>query len=331
MRRLLALAPLLSLAGGGAAVAQLRPRTAHELLDGIAGADPFLLALAGCCYGAALLCAAASWRALLRGCGAQLGLGEATACYSVGSLANAFLPARAGDVVRVGLFARRLPPGPRLLTVAGACGTVGALRWALLVPLAIAGAGSLLPTAALPGAAVALVPPLAAVALARRGSPRARALLAPLTCSTGRARTEAGATVLGLVASRILAASAVATACGIRHPLAAALLVVPALEVAGVVPLGAAGAGLSGGAAALAFHLHGAAPVAAFTAGLALHAVESATSVAVGAASALHSRGRDGRRPGEKPGRRRLSARAEGTSNLAAGAGAVGRQPVTVR
>ena len=42
-----------------------------------------------------------------------------------------------------------------------------------------------------------------------------------------------------------------------RHPLAAALLVVPALELAGVVPLMPANVGIAGGAAAVAFHAGG--------------------------------------------------------------------------
>ena len=44
------------------------------------------------------------------------------------------------------------------------------------------------------------------------------------------------------------------SALGIPHPLAAALLVVPALELAGVVPLTPANVGIAGGAAAVAFH-----------------------------------------------------------------------------
>ena len=96
------------------------------------------------------------------------------------------------------------------------------------------------------------------------------------------------ACVAAVVASRLLAAIAVAAACGIPHPLAADLLAVPALELAGVVPLTPANAGVAGGAAALAFHLAGAEPAAALAAGLVLHAVETATSVLAGAASALY-------------------------------------------
>jgi hypothetical protein len=84
----------------------------------------------------------------------------------------------------------------------------------------------------------------------------------------------------------VLAATSVAAAFGVRHPLAAALLVVPALELASVVSLAPANLGIAGGAAALAFHAHGTPTATALAAGFALHAIESGTVLAIGAASA---------------------------------------------
>jgi hypothetical protein len=68
----------------------------------------FALALAGTCYAAALVCCAGGWRALLP---ASLPLYDAVARYGVGSLANTFLPGRAGDAIRIGLFGRVVPGG----------------------------------------------------------------------------------------------------------------------------------------------------------------------------------------------------------------------------
>jgi hypothetical protein len=74
-----------------------------------------LLAGAAACYAAALLCCAGSRRPLLP---ARLGLRDSLARYGAGSLANTVLPARLGDGVRVGLFARVVPGGT--LKVVGA-------------------------------------------------------------------------------------------------------------------------------------------------------------------------------------------------------------------
>ena len=73
----------------------------------------FELVLAGTCFAAATICCAGSWRTMLA---ARIGIGGAIARYGVGSLTNTFLPGRAGDVVRVGLFGRVAPGG----AVAGA-------------------------------------------------------------------------------------------------------------------------------------------------------------------------------------------------------------------
>jgi hypothetical protein len=59
------------------------------------------------------------------------------------------------------------------------------------------------------------------------------------------------------------------------------------MELAGVVPLMPANAGLAGGAAAVAFHAEGAPMHAALAAGFILHAVETGTAVTIGGASAI--------------------------------------------
>jgi lysylphosphatidylglycerol synthase-like protein len=239
------------------------------------------LGLAGACFAAAVVCSAASWRAML---GTQLTLGGACARYGVGSLANTFLPGRVGDAVRVGLFGRVSPGGT--LSVVGAVAGVGAVRWLALLPLGIAGIlGSGLPPLALTGAALALVPLPAAWLLARRGSTRARAALAPLRGASRATYAAVLAWVAGTLTARIAAAAAGGVALGISHPLATALLVVPALEVAGLVPLTPANVGVAGGAAAVAFHAQGTPMHSAVAAGFMLHAVETGAGIAFGLAS----------------------------------------------
>ena len=228
------------------------------------------LAAAAACYAAALICCAGSWRALLP---THLRLVDALSRYGVGSLANTLLPARLGDGVRVGLFARVVPGGA--LAVVGAVAAVGTVRWLTLAPLGLAGTADLhVPAGAL---ALVLVPPAIALLLAKRGHLVIR----------GRACAVASVWICGVVTARVVAAASVAAAFGVGHPFAAALLVVPALELAGVISIAPANLGIAGGAAAFAFHAHGAPIGVAVAAGFALHAVETGTALAVGAASAV--------------------------------------------
>jgi hypothetical protein len=96
--------------------------------------------LAGACFAAGLVCCAGGWRALLTG---DISLVDACARFGCGSLANTFLPARGGDIVRIGLFARVVPGGA--VAVRGAVAAFEVARWTALLPLA----GSALPWEAL--------------------------------------------------------------------------------------------------------------------------------------------------------------------------------------
>ena len=244
------------------------------------GADPGELVLAGCCFAAAVACSAASWRTLL---GRTLSLPDACARYGAGSLVNTLVPARAGDAVRLGLFGRVAPGG--LLAAGGVAAAVGTARWLAVVPLAIGGSAAArlpVPPLALAAAGTAALPLAAAWLLSRRGSRHASALLAPLRSAGPRCLACLSAWVAGTIAARIAAATLAGAGLGVSRPLTAALLVVPALELAGIVPLLPANLGIAGGAAALAFHAHGVPMRAALVAGLALHAVETAAGLAFG-------------------------------------------------
>jgi hypothetical protein len=208
--------------------------------------------LAGACFAAGLACCAGGWRALL-----PHGVGRVDACarFGCGSLANTFLPVRGGDAVRVGLFARVVPGGA--LAVAGAVAAFEVARWIALLPLA----GAALPWEAflVPAAALA-----AAAAIARRHRASAFMYAKSLVFATG----SLGARVAGVTL--------------VTGSLSAALLVVPALDLAGTVAVTPAGLGIADGAGAIALHAHGVPMGRALTESLLLHAVETAAAVAFG-------------------------------------------------
>ena len=203
------------------------------------------------------------------------------------------------------LFGRVVPGGK--LAVAGAVAAVGAARWLELLPLGVAGAVGNASAAAVALVGLALAPLLVAWLCARRGSRRARALLAPLRAADRSTYAALAAWVGGTVLARIAAAALAGGALGVPHPLAAALLVVPALELAGIVSVMPANAGVAGGAAAFAFHVGGLPAREALAAGFVLHGVETAAGLLTGsvcaAALSWHARHRfvTGRFPGRSP------------------------------
>ena len=123
-------------------------------------ADPVWLWIAAFSYLLVLVCSAQAWRSSIVECGGTLGRLDASGRYSVGSLVNALVPAHAGGVVRLALFAQALPGRERAWTAGGACAAVGAARALVLAALVVAawatGALPLWPVALL-GAVVGLV------------------------------------------------------------------------------------------------------------------------------------------------------------------------------
>jgi 3',5'-nucleoside bisphosphate phosphatase len=239
-----------------------------------------LLVAAGC-FAAGLACSAGGWRALLP---REVTLVQACARFGCGSLANTFLPARAGDVVRLTLFGRVVPGG--VFAVVGSLAAFEVARWATIVPVGIGAAGSTLPPAAFAAPVAALVPIAAAVLFAARGSQRAATMVASLRAAPRSAYLLVTAWAAATLAAKVAGAALVCGALGVPHPLSAALLVIPALELAGTVPLAPANIGVAEGAAALAFHAHGLPMGRALAAGLALHAVETGAGIAFGGAGA---------------------------------------------
>jgi uncharacterized membrane protein YbhN (UPF0104 family) len=89
------------------------------------------------------------------------------------------------------------------------------------------------------------------------------------------------------VAAQVLAAAAIASALGVGQPLRAAILVVPVVGLAGLVPLTPGNFGIQSGAVALALHGRGVSGGTALAAGLAYHAVQTAAGVSFGLAGLL--------------------------------------------
>jgi uncharacterized membrane protein YbhN (UPF0104 family) len=291
-RGLAATAAVLIALVAAVATPQLLGTRVAAALGALDNADPQWLWLAGIGFAVAVVGAAGSWRSAIRLCGGTLTLPDACARYGAGSLVNTFIPARAGDAIRIGLFSRVLPNRERLWTTGSAFAALGAGRAVVVALILVAGSASgTLPLWPL-FAAVGLVTIAVGVALyARRRDPHSRAGHL-LDSFRALGRQPAGAIrIIAWIAlsfaGRLAAATAVASALEIHHPLAAALVIVPALEVAGTIPITPGNIGVTSGAIALAFHTQGVSFTHGLAAGIAFHAVETAVGIMFGIGSVV--------------------------------------------
>jgi len=296
---------------------------AAEALDMLGAADARWLWAAGAGFALSVVAAAGSWRCAIGLCGGRLGLTDAAARYGAGSLVNTFVPGRAGDAVRLGLFSRALDHGDRIWRASGSFAALGAARIPILVALVVAGAA----IGALPiwpvFVALALLTTVAGIgALARRTKARSRvAHILDAFRTLGR-EPLAGLRLVGWIglalAGRIVAAAAIGASLGIGRPFAAALVIVPALELSGLLPLTPGNLGIAGGTVAIAFQAGGVSFANGLAAGIAFQAVETAVGIAFGLGSVLWLA------PYPSPGVRRVALLAAGASASLAVAGALG-------
>jgi Lysylphosphatidylglycerol synthase TM region len=250
------------IAAGAAVVAWplLREPLAEASRDA-ASADARLLVGAGLLFAGATACCGLAWQHAIHRAGGSLGNIDACARYGVGSLVNSFAPAHLGDVVRTGLLLEALPPGGRRRIVA-CFARIQAARISALVGLAVA--------AALPvQVASAAFVPLAVVLVACRGG--ASRLLTLVLLST---------------LTKVAGVTMVLAALGAPFPLQAAMAVVPALELAALLPLTPGNVGVASAAAAVALHASGSATGEAVQAGILIHGVETIAGISYGALSA---------------------------------------------
>jgi len=261
-----------------------------EAVSGLGAADPASLWIAGLAFAGTSLCGALAWRAALRASGSPLPVVDASARYAIGCGVNAIAPAHVGSALRVALFGRVTNGG--CWTVGGAAAAVGVTRVVWLGALIATGsAGGVLPRwpllvigAIVAGAAVAAV-------VSRRVSLPARldqTLVAfrSLLASPRDLAIVAGWALAG-AAAKVAATTAVVAALGIDNPLRAALVIVPAVELAAILPLTPGNVGIASAAVALALGSQGVESKTALSAGIAFGAVELLTGMVIGAAGAL--------------------------------------------
>lgn len=273
-------------------VPQLLGSEVRRALAGLSGARPVWLWLAAVCFVGSLAGTAGAWRSAIGLVGGRVGWIDAGARYGIGSLVNSFAPARLGDLARLTLFSRVVEGDGRLWQTGGSFGVVGAARALMLAVLILAGAVA----GALPLWPVLVLLALTAAAgvtAAKTRNRTARSRLAHLLDAFGtlgrdpRHGLRIVAWVALATAARIGAAASIAAALGVGSPLLAALLVVPALDLSGLMPLTPGNVGLTSGAVAMALRAHGVGATTALTTGIAFHGVETAAGIAFGLASAL--------------------------------------------
>jgi uncharacterized membrane protein YbhN (UPF0104 family) len=228
---------------------QLFQRQVLDALAALEDAHAGWLWVAAAAFGAGLILSGCAWRAATH----LPDRVDACARYGVGSLVNSLAPAHAGDAVRLALFAKASPDS-RLLTAGKALAGVGIAR--------------LLCTGVL---LLATLKPVALLLL----------FVVPLL---GRVP----AWVTAATVARVGAAAAVAAAVGIPSPVLIALLVVPAIDLAGLIPITPGNIGLKSGAIALALQAQGVDVTTALSTGIAFHAVETLVGISFGSASSLY-------------------------------------------
>lgn len=292
-RRLLAtVVPLLALAVLVATPRLLGHEVAHAAAV-LAHASPGWLWLGVAGFLASLLCTVFSWRSAILATGARIGRYDAATRYGVGSLVNTIAPASLGEAARVALLAQKVDAPNGFWSVGGAAASVAAVRGVTLCAL-IATAALLTdalpwwPIAAICGGAVAAA--LLAYALWRR-HPQGRlghfvGAFAALVRSPRAVGAVAGWSLASQTA-RLLAAAAVASALAVPHPLLAAVVIMPTLQLATMFPVTPGNVGVATGAVALALQARGVGLEQAIATGLAYHAAETLVGVAVGVAGTL--------------------------------------------
>ena len=264
-----------------------------EAFGGLATASPAQLWLAAAAFVGVIVATGSAWRAGLNACGGAIGAGDATARYAVGSLVNSVAPGGIGGPVRIALFSRALTvPGERVWTAAGIATTIGFARTPALAVLVVAAAVvagfPLWPLLVLCGAMGIGV----AVALfARRRTPHARvAHVLDAFRALGRS-PRAAVSLVGWITcaagARLVAAATIAAAFDVSSPLAAAVVMLPALAVSGALPLTPGNLGVGSGAIAVALLMVGVDGGTAIAIGIAFQAVETSIGVVAGSLGVL--------------------------------------------
>ena len=276
-----------------AATPQLLGSHVASAFGSLQGADRPWLALGAAGFLAGFACTVGAWRAALGAAGGRICPKQAAARLGIGALVNAVAPAKLGDAVKIALCSKAIEGPGRVWATGGVYAGLGAARAltlaALLVVASMTGAMPLWPVFALAGLAAVLA--VAATFSGRlRSHPRIAQLLGSLQAleRSPRALAAVLAWTSGMVVARFCGTVAVTAALGLPHPVLAALLILPALDVAAAFPLTPGNVGVGSGAVAVALASRGIGMTQALGVGLAIQAVETAVSVGTGALGALY-------------------------------------------
>jgi uncharacterized membrane protein YbhN (UPF0104 family) len=262
------------------------PRLDRAVTDASAAQQDWVV-LATACFLSAALASAAAWRSALTACNGTIGFLDTASRYAVGCLVNTFVPVRLGDAVRVGLLSRAFEERSRVLTTTGVLAFLGVARAAALMLLLLpAVAWGFLSGRMLAFPAALVVAAAAVVFIARRRMEEwfATALLDAFRV-IGRSPASSARVVGWLFlssAARLGAAAASAAALGVSRPVAAAAIIVPALEISNLVPLTPGNVGITSGVVALALKAQGVDTATALAVGITFHALETIVGVAFG-------------------------------------------------
>jgi glycosyltransferase 2 family protein len=276
-----------------AAMPQLLRDRVASALDAISGADPTWLWLGGIGFALAFVCTVAAWRAAFAAAGGRIAPGQAAARLGIGCMVNSFAPAKLGDAVKVALCARAIDGPGRIWTAGGVYAALAAARSlalaALVVVASTVGALPWWPVAALCGLVAALA--VGAQLSQRLRSHRHVAQLVDGFAALERSPRAAAAVMswtLAMVAARVCATAAVAAGLGIPHPVVAALLILPALDLASALPLTPGSIGIGSGAVAVALSSRGIGMGQALAVGIAIQALETLVSISAGTLGGLY-------------------------------------------
>jgi uncharacterized membrane protein YbhN (UPF0104 family) len=283
----------LVLAGAAAATAlgaATMPLLGHHVataLSALADASRPWLAASFLAFLGAFGCTVGAWRSALAAAGARLCPKQAAARLGIGSMVNAFTPAKLGDAVKITLCARAIDSPDRMWTAGGTYAALAAARSLTLAGLVVAASAThalpIWPVFLLVGTAAGVA--LAAVASTRfRSHHRIASLLAGVSSLATDRRALRGVALwtIGMQVCRLGGTVAVVFAFGLPHPLLAALVILPALDLAGAVPVTPGSFGVGSGAVAVALTSRGIGMTDSFATGLAIQGVETLVSVTCG-------------------------------------------------
>jgi uncharacterized membrane protein YbhN (UPF0104 family) len=267
-------------------------RDVDRALAGFGRANPLWLWTAAFCFVGSLVSTALAWRNALRLAGGRLAPADAAARYGIGSLVNGFSPVRIGEAVRLALFARALGGRDRAWRMGSVFGVLTAIRalvFAVVVVIGVSvGALPLWPVLVL--VAIACGAALVAV-FARRHVARRWHIAHLLDAFREIGRdpwqgARVAAWIVAATAIRLGAAASIAASIGITSPIAAAVIIVATLDLAGLIPL-SGNVGITSGAVVVALAAHDVGWAMGVSTGLAFHAIETLAGISFGSASAL--------------------------------------------